>query len=780
LILKINNLFLNNLVDMILRKLLLQILILLFCSNSIYSQKFPLQLFWQGKTELALNSAEAILQNKNNYSTKELISCYDFLAEYNLDQGHYEANLKFLNLLFKIKHQSSFDSALFYARTANYYHCYISPDSSNFFGVKAQRAFANFKSKSCDSNSIARYYGYLGNAFRNTASRNIIFLDSALLYSKENFIKAINHRRYATFLIDEMTGYANRKGNKEKYIHNTICCIAHLKQAEQFANQIFPNQKSDLHSRIFDLWALAERIKGNIKLSHDLTQKARLSLIDHQKVFNLFEYAASLNADASNKISQYRDKKRDVQLLLDAIKSLETSIPFWEGFLKEDLKFSRKFFDDRYSLNPYAKLSTAYCELYKNTKDIKYLYIIQGLSCITKDGAINSDKSKIRNIEFNRNIVIKLQQLSTKKDYAIINYIAAQNPNNLLAIVSMPDTTFLIPCADVDFLKYYNYNSSFVDVFRSPTKNIPKKLLFDAYNICFKKIDSLLQKNGIKNINIITHGLLNGLNFELLLTDTLSKNVFAESSLIKKYKIMYHSSASILYNYEGDTTLYSKICMLEPDYKKTSYPEIIFGKDFTKKIEMDFDIELNQKNENNLFFRNNQLIQFIGHIKSHEFSNEQFLIMSDSVYIKSSDFLQYDLTGSSYLLNGCASNTGKHEMNNRVNNLPNYLMNQNATSVISTMWPIDDKDNAEFLEKFYEFMANGIASSDALRRTKLYFAKNNYPPSMWGAYIYYGNDFYLSKKETSYLYLYISIGMILVIALFFIFLKKLKLRNNTL
>lgn len=765
---------------MILRKLLLQILILLFCSNSIYSQKLPLQLFWQGKTELALNSAEAILQSKNNYSTKELISCYDFLAEYNLDQGHYEANLKFINLLFKIKHQSSFDSALFYARTANYYHCYISPDSSHYFGVKAQRAFANFKSNSCDSNSVARYYGYLGNAFRNTASRNISFLDSALLYGKEHFIKAINHRKYATFLIDEMTGNAIRNKNKARLIYYYRCCINHLKLAEKFANQIFPNKKSDLHSRIFDLWALAERINGNIELSHDLTQKARFSLIEHQKVFNFFEYAASLNSDASNKLNQYREKKGDINLIYEAVKSLETSIPYWEDFLKEEVKVSQKFFDDRYSINPYVKLCTSYCELYKKTNDIKYLYIIQGLSCITKNASINSDKSKLRNIENNRNIIIKLQQLSKKKNYAIINYIAAQNPNNLMAIVYMPDTTLLIPIADVDFLKYYNYNSSFVDIFRNPTKNIPKKILFDAYNICFKKIDSVLQKKGVKNINIITHGLLNGLNFELLLTDTLSKNVFAESSLIKKYKIMYHSSASILSNYEGDTTLYSKICLLAPDYKKTSYPEIIFGKDFTKKIEMDFDIELNQKNENNLFFRNNQLIQFIGHIKSHEFSNEQFLIMSDSVYVKGSDFLKYDLTGSSYLLNGCASNTGKHEMNNRVNNLPNYLMNQNATSVISTMWPIDDKDNAEFLEKFYEFVSTGLASSEALRQTKLYFAKNNYPPSMWGAYIYYGNDFYLSKKETSYLYLYISIGMILIIALFLFILKRLKLRNNTL
>jgi len=766
---------------MILRKLLLQILILLFCSNSIYSQKFPLQLFWQGKTELALNSAEAILQNKNNYSTKELISCYDFLAEYNLDQGHYEANLKFLNLLFKINHQSSFDSALFYARTANYYHCYISPDSSHYFCAKAKRIFNRVTLSIVDSNSIARYCGYLGNALRNTPCRSETILDSAILFSKSNFTKSLNHRKYATFLIDKLNHYNIRIGNKDKVTKNYTDCINHLKLAEKLANLIFPNKKSDLHSRIYDLWALAERIKGNIKSSHDLTQRARTSLMDGQMVFNFFEYAASLNLAASNKLSQHREEKSNIQLVYESETLLKTSIPYWEDFLKEDLRFSRKSFDDRYGLNPYVKLTTVYYELFKLTKNIEYIYKIQGLSEITKYTDVTSDKRPFLDIVHNKKMISKLQALSKKNNYAIINYMAATNPNNLMAIVSLPDTTLLISCSENEFLRNISFDIYATDSFTDPIKNhTAKKTLGEAYDLCFKNIDVVLQKERIKTIHIITHGLINGINFDLAITDTLSSKVFTESMLFKNYNILYHSNASTLCNYKNETPIYSSIDVLVPDYKKTTYPEIIFGKTLLKKIKSFFNVMIYTNNSENTFFKNNRLIQFIGHIKSHEFSNEQFLIMSDSVYIKSSDFLQYDLTGSSYLLNGCASNTGKHEMNNRVNNLPNYLMNQNATSVISTMWPIDDKDNAEFLEKFYEFMANGIASSDALRRTKLYFAKNNYPPSMWGAYIYYGNDFYLSKKETSYLYLYISIGMILVIALFFIFLKKLKLRNNTL
>ena len=53
-------------------------------------------------------------------------------------------------------------------------------------------------------------------------------------------------------------------------------------------------------------------------------------------------------------------------------------------------------------------------------------------------------------------------------------------------------------------------------------------------------------------------------------------------------------------------------------------------------------------------------------------------------------------------------------------------MNSHASSVTGTVWNLDDKENAEFLAKFYEFMALGISSSDALYKTKFYFLKPIY------------------------------------------------------
>lgn len=757
------------------KKTILFVFVLILFWHPSFAQTLPLDLFWQGKTEQALQSSKKIMLKKTDYSKQELVSCYDFLAVYYLDQGHYEASLKFTNLQFSIQHQTAFDSAFFYARTANYYHCYINPDSAYYFCAKAKLSFKRVTLNIIDSNSIAGYYGFLGNALRNTSFRNETILDSAILFSKIHFTKAINHRKYATFLIDELTGYAIRKGDKKKFIHNSIRCIEHLKKAEYFANQIFPNQKSDLHSRIYDIWSLAERINGNFSLSHELTQKARSSLIDHKTVFNFFEYAASLNADASNKLSQYRDKKNNINLVHDAETLLNNSLPYWESFLHEELRFSKKNFDDRYNLNPYVKLTTVYYELYKVNKNIEYIYKIQGLSELTKHTDITSDKGLFFNQSLNKKTVVKLQALSKKNKFAIINYVASTSPNNLMAIVSLPDTTLLLSCSENEFIRNESFGIYVTDIFTDPIKtHTAKKTLSAAYNLCFKNIDVVLQKKGIKTVHIITHGLINGINFDLALTDTSSSNAFIESNLLNKYNFLYHSNASELCQYKNETPVYSSIEVIAPDYKKTSYPEIIFGKTLLEKIKSLFNVIVYPDNNDESFFKRNRLIQFIGHIKSHEFSNQQYLVLSDGTDIKSDAILNYDLTGSSYLLNGCASNIGKHEMNNKVNNLPNYLMNQHATAVISTLWPIDDKENAEFLEKFYTYLSEGIASSEALRQTKLYFAKHNYPPSMWGAYLYYGNDFYLHKKETKYFYLYITIGLILMVGMIFIYYKKIK------
>jgi hypothetical protein len=89
---------------------------------------------------------------------------------------------------------------------------------------------------------------------------------------------------------------------------------------------------------------------------------------------------------------------------------------------------------------------------------------------------------------------------------------------------------------------------------------------------------------------------------------------------------------------------------------------------------------------------------------------------------------------------------------------------------------LDDKENADFLAVFYTFLKTGSTSSDALHKTKLHFINKGYPSTMWAAYLYYGNDFYLSKKSNVNIYLYISIAIIAG-CLSFLVVKQIKKRK---
>ena len=187
-----------------------------FYWNIAQSQELPLEHYWTGKTDKAYQLADKVISHKTTYSKKEVANAYDFLAEVNLEQGHFENNLNYLNYQFNAIENSIIDSALFYARVANYYNCYIMTDSAEYFCKKAYTTFSRFKNKNNDSLKTARYFSFFGNAARNNSYRNIAYLDLALLYSNKPFLKALHYRRYATFLTDFLPRKNLNKWNNQE------------------------------------------------------------------------------------------------------------------------------------------------------------------------------------------------------------------------------------------------------------------------------------------------------------------------------------------------------------------------------------------------------------------------------------------------------------------------------------------------------------------------------------------------------------------------------------
>jgi len=754
----------------------LVLVILCLLKTTSYSQGIPLKLYWSGKTDSAFLLAKETIDKKGIVSKKELGRAYDFMAEYSLENNDFKNNLNYLNLLFGTINNTSLDSALYYARVAHYTLLYLMNDSTNYYYIKATGVFKRVCKKNQDSTQLARYYSYIGNAARNTFYADVHLLDSAIAYSNNRFLKALHYKRYATFLTDLINVDSEEKWKDKKVLENYEKCIRYLTNAETLATKIYPNKKSMLHASIYKIWLLAERYRGHDREGIALAEKAKNALEYSMKGPANSEYCGICTWQTSIYFNLF-DKTDSIKFIYAAEKTLLQSIPAWEKYLEKIKENNIKSLDDQYSVNPYQKLILIYFLLHKATGNNKYIARCYGLIEFIKNKRTEKNASCDFSEANNAKKLDSISKICQRKNCAIINYFVTSGPDFLIAIVSLPNTNMLIECSNNKSRKIARYfpliSSTNSYLLKNEFKSC-KKQMFELYDLFFSKIDVLLQRSKTTNVVIIPDMNWNGLNFDLLQTDSCAKHSIFNAALIRKYKFTYTISGENLMHSFNKVLTYNQLNVLMPQYNSNYYAQLHSSDKLTDKLYEFFNITKINTSDVSPFFEKNKLIQFLGHAKTNNNSTEQYLILNDTANISSNTILKNNLDGSCYLLNACSSNLGRQECYDKTNSLPHQLISQHASAVICSLWPIDDKENAEFLEKFYGLMAEGLASSDALHQTKLYFANKNYSPSMWGAYIYYGNDFYLNKKNmlNNYWYLVIVLAGLIIFAVTMAYKKR--------
>ncbi|MGE5729724.1 MAG: CHAT domain-containing protein, partial [Gemmatimonas sp.] len=69
------------------------------------------------------------------------------------------------------------------------------------------------------------------------------------------------------------------------------------------------------------------------------------------------------------------------------------------------------------------------------------------------------------------------------------------------------------------------------------------------------------------------------------------------------------------------------------------------------------------------------------------------------------------------------------------------LLQAGAHSVVATLWPVNDRASAEFVKRFYGFLASGHTAADALRSAQLDAIKREMPTRDWAAFVLTGDGF---------------------------------------
>jgi len=315
-----------------------------------------------------------------------------------------------------------------------------------------------------------------------------------------------------------------------------------------------------------------------------------------------------------------------------------------------------------------------------------------------------------------------------------------------------------------------------VELIRQPFQNEEAVQLYSdlAYQIYLELVPSEELRTRLKgkNITIIPDSFLSFLPFE-----TLSNSKDEVRYLIQDSEFHYAYSRSFLDLTERsehnpkflgfapiqfDTDQlgeleYSRneIAMLQKNYRGDSFIELDATKEHFKNYLKDYGI-----------------VHLATHASAQDSIAPWIAFRDGKIYLDELYLLPNN--ASLVVLSGCDTSLGKEETGEGIMSLARGFFYSGASSVISTLWNIDDKSSSELISDFYSNLKDGQTKSKALHNAKInYLNTHNFTeasPHFWASYVLLGaND---TIPSSSFPWWIIITSAIAIAGIFF--LKKRK------
>ena len=277
--------------------------------------------------------------------------------------------------------------------------------------------------------------------------------------------------------------------------------------------------------------------------------------------------------------------------------------------------------------------------------------------------------------------------------------------------------------------------------------------------------------------------------------------------LIEKYPVMYTPSASIYAAQyeknlsESDINLLVGNPEISNDDFNSSYRSGLLSKDDSsyRNIEL-FPLEFSAEeieNVDDIFannvvllsenateenFKSNASSSKLIHLSTHSFlyKSQPLIIFStseeklDDGFLEISEIVQMNLNSDLVVLSSCRSGLGKMDEAEGIIGMQKAFFDAGANSIVVSLWDVNDKYTSYFMKDFYNYLSEGYNKPEALRKTKLDFAKKySANPYYWSAFVFSGNPSKINLQTASSINpLYILIILIALSYLLFIFRKS--------
>ena len=109
-------------------------------------------------------------------------------------------------------------------------------------------------------------------------------------------------------------------------------------------------------------------------------------------------------------------------------------------------------------------------------------------------------------------------------------------------------------------------------------------------------------------------------------------------------------------------------------------------------------------------------------------------------FLQAREIQTLKLNADLVVMAGCRTGTGPASSPEGMVGLPRVFFYAGARSVVSALWPVDDRASALFMRLFYSRLREGVGVSEALRTAKMEMQKSSYRhPFFWAGYVLYGD-----------------------------------------
>jgi CHAT domain-containing protein/tetratricopeptide (TPR) repeat protein len=267
--------------------------------------------------------------------------------------------------------------------------------------------------------------------------------------------------------------------------------------------------------------------------------------------------------------------------------------------------------------------------------------------------------------------------------------------------------------------------------------------------------------------------------------------------LIQKHPIMYSPSASI-YAVQQEKTLsgneynllvgnpeisnddfeisYRSGLLSEDEYSLRNI-ELFPLKYSAEEIEnvddiIENNIVLLSENATEENFKSNASSSKLIHLSTHSFlyKNQPLIIFStqendpDDGFLEISEIVQMDLNCDLVVLSSCRSGLGKIDEAEGILGMQKAFFEAGANSIVVSLWDVNDEYTSYFMKDFYNYLSEGYDKPEALRKTKLDFAKKySANPYYWSAFVLSGNSSSINLSTASSFNLFFTLILILIL-----------------